>query len=82
MVGIGYDKDLHIESMSWKGSVKADRWGESQEPEFYLCNKYVRSSGEMALFNSFYGRTKAFQTVEKVDGQREIRSSSVSDSYA
>lgn len=68
VVGIGYDKDLHIESMSWKGSVKANRWGESQEPEFYLCNKYVRSSGEMALFNSFYGRTKAFQTVEKVDG--------------
>lgn len=62
VVGIGYDKDIHIESMSWKGTVSSTRWG-NQQPEFYLVNKFCRSTGEMVLYNSFYGSTKKFQTI-------------------
>lgn len=69
VIGMGYDKDLYIESMSWKGTVSSPRWGDSQKPEFYLVNKFCRSTGEMVLYNSFYGSTKKFQTIEKVNGE-------------
>ncbi len=67
VVGLGYDKDIHIESMSWKGTVSSTRWG-NQQPEFYLANKFCRSTDEMVLYNSFYGRTKKFQTIESNEG--------------
>ena len=68
VIGMDYDKGLYIESMSWKGYVSSPRWGEAQKPEFYLVNKFCRAAGEMVLYNSFYGSTKKFQTIEKVDG--------------
>ena len=67
VVGMGYDKDLHIEPMSWKGYISSPRFGADQKPEFYLVNKFCRSTGEMALYNSFYGKTKKFQTIEYVN---------------
>lgn len=69
VIGMGYDKDLYIESMSWKGTVSSPRWGDSEKPEFYLVNKFCRANGEMVLYNSFYGSTKKFQTIEKVNGE-------------
>ena len=71
VVGMGYDKDLHIESMSWKGTVTSTRWG-NQQPEFYLVNKFCRSTGEMVLYNSYYGRTKKFQTIESNNGAYDV----------
>ena len=68
VVGLGYDKDLHIESMSWKGYISSPRFSADQKPEFYLVNKFCRSNGEMALYNSFYGTAKKFQTIEYVNG--------------
>ena len=67
VVGMGYDKDLHIESMSWKGYISSPRFGADQKPEFYLVNKFCRSNGEMVLYNSFYGTAKKFQTIEYVN---------------
>lgn len=68
VVGIDKDKKLWIESMTWKGVVTADRWN-GGSAEIILANKFARSSGEMTLYNSFYGRTKKFQTIEQVDGE-------------
>lgn len=64
VVGIDYDKKLWIESMSWKGTVRADRWGASQAPEIIQVNKFCRAAGEMTLYNSFYGKDKKFQTID------------------
>ena len=64
MVGIDVDKKLWIESMSWKGYVSSGRWGAGQKHEIIQVNKYCRASGEITLYNSFYGRDKKFQTIE------------------
>lgn len=68
VVGIDVDKRIWLESMAWKGTVRADRWGDAQKPEIILVNKYCRAAGEMTLYNSYYGRDKKFQTIEQVDG--------------
>ncbi len=64
VVGIDVDKKLWIESMSWKGYVSSGRWGAGQKHEIIQVNKYCRASGEITLYNSFYGRDKKFQTIE------------------
>ena len=64
VVGIDANKKLWIESMSWKGYVSSDRWGAGQRHEIIQANKYCRASGEITLYNSFYGRNKKFQTIE------------------
>lgn len=69
VVGIDTDKKLWIESMSWKGTVESARWGSEQRPEIIQVNKFCRASGEMTLYNSFYGRTKAFKTIENQGGK-------------
>ena len=68
VVGIDSDKKLWIESMSWKGYVSSSKWGDGQKHEIIQVNKYCRASGEMTLYNSFYGKDKKFQTIEEVDG--------------
>ena len=72
VVGIDVDKKLWIESMSWKGYVSSDRWGDGQRHEIIQVNKYCRAAGEMTLYNSFYGRNKKFQTIEQVDGSWSV----------
>ena len=67
VVGIDADKTLHIESMKWRGYAKSATWGDAQH-EFYLANKFCRSTGEMVLYNSYYGNTKKFQTIEEDNG--------------
>ena len=64
VVGIDKNKKLWIESMSWKGYVSSDRWGAGQRHEIMQVNKYCRVSGEITLYNSYYGRDKKFQTIE------------------
>ena len=64
VVGIDANKKLWIESMSWKGYVSSNRWGAGQRHEIIQANKYCRASGEITLYNSFYGRNKKFQTIE------------------
>ena len=68
VVGMGYDKDVHIEAMKWKGTLQSPRWGEGNGTEFQLVNKYCRATGEVVLYNSFYGNTKKFQTIEETNG--------------
>lgn len=72
-VGIDTDKKLWIGEMSWKGTVKSDKW--TSPSEFFQVNKYCNYGGEMALFNSYYNKTKPFQTVEtyQEDGQTRYR---------
>ncbi len=68
VVGIDCDKQLWIESMSWKGTVSSEHWG-AESTEIVQVNKFCRASGELTLYNSFYGRDKAFKTIEQVDGK-------------
>lgn len=72
-VGIDTDKKLWIGEMSWKGTVKSDKW--TSPSEFFQVNKYCNYGNEMALFNSYYNKTKPFQTVEtyQEDGQTRYR---------
>ena len=56
VVGIDANKKMWIESMSWKGYVSSDRWGTGQRHEIIQANKYCRASGEITLYNSFYGK--------------------------
>ena len=64
VVGLDENKKLYIESMTWKGTVMSERWGDGQKPEIIQVNKFCRAAGEMTLYNSFYGRTKKFKTVD------------------
>ena len=70
VVGIDANKKLWIESMSWEGYVSSDRWGAGRRHEIIQVNKYCRASGEIALYNSFYGRNKKFQTIEAAADNR------------
>lgn len=72
-VGIDTDKKLWVGEMSWKGTVKSDKW--TSPSEFFQVNKYCNYGNEMALFNSYYNKTKPFQTVEtyQEDGQTRYR---------
>ena len=70
VAGIDENKKLYIEPMSWSGYVSSPRWGDGVKHYFDLINKFCRSNtelsgaGQMAMYNSYYGRNKTFITAE------------------
>lgn len=64
VIGIDVDKMLHIGNLYYRGYVKNDKIG---SPEIYQINKVVRD-GEIGLYNSFYGDSKAFRPVNQGTG--------------
>ena len=60
VIAVDTSKKLYIETMHFKGYVINDKIG---QPEIYQTNKVVRNN-EIGLYNSFYGRTKAFMPVD------------------
>lgn len=61
IIGIDVDKMMHVGHLYFRGYVKHDKIG---SPEIYQVNKVVRS-GEIGLYNSFYGKTKTFRPVDQ-----------------
>ena len=70
VVGIDANKKVYVESMGWKGYVSSPRWGADVKKDFANANKYCRShtsfccTGQMVMYNSYYGKNKKFQTVD------------------
>ena len=60
VIAVDESKNLFIETMHFKGYVINDKIG---SPEIYQTNKVVRNN-EIALYNHFYGRSKAFMPVD------------------
>ena len=61
VIAVDASKNLYIESMNYKGYAINDKIG---SPEIIQANKIVRDN-EIALYNSFYGRTKAFMPADQ-----------------
>ena len=60
VIAVDESKNLFIETMNYKGYAINDKIG---SPEIYQTNKVVRNN-EIALYNHFYGRSKAFMPVD------------------
>ena len=60
VIAVDEAKNLFIETMHFKGYAINDKIG---SPEIYQTNKVVRNN-EIALYNHFYGRSKAFMPVD------------------
>lgn len=61
VIGIDVDKMLHVGHLYYRGYIKHDKIG---SPEIYQVNKVVRS-GEIGMYNSFYGKNKTFRPVDQ-----------------
>lgn len=61
VIAVDASKNLYIESMNYKGYAINEKIG---SPEIIQANKIVRDN-EIALYNSFYGRTKAFMPADQ-----------------
>ena len=61
VIAVDASKNLYIESMNYKGYAISEKIG---SPEIIQANKIVRDN-EIALYNSFYGRTKAFMPADQ-----------------
>lgn len=71
IIGVDKDKKVWIESMSWDGIVSSSKWG-AETNEFSKTNNFCRATGEMVLYNSYYGKNKAFKTIGEVNGKYEL----------
>lgn len=60
IVGLDKDKKLWLKPMGWKGTIKSDKLDAT---EFTQVNRVVHD-GQMCMYNSYFGRDKAFQPVE------------------
>lgn len=61
IIGIDVDKMMHVGHLYFRGYVKNDKIG---SPEIYQVNKVVRS-GEIGMYNSFYGKNKTFRPIDQ-----------------
>lgn len=59
IVSIDNNKKLWIESMTWTGTVASSKWTSTQD--IAQVNKMC-NDGELVMFNSYYGKTRAFNT--------------------
>lgn len=64
IIGIDVNKMMHVGHIYYRGYVKHDKIG---SPEIYQVNKVVRS-GEIGMYNSFYGKNKTFRPVDQYTG--------------
>lgn len=65
IVGISVDKKVYSNNgFSWAGWATNEKIGDA---EIYQCNKAVRD-GEIGLYNSFYGTSRAFLCVDPYTG--------------
>lgn len=80
IVGIDKDKKVWLESMAWEGVVSSSKWG-AETNEFAKTNNFCRSTGEMVLYNSYYGKDKAFKTIGEVNGKYELQNGITTEVY-
>ena len=69
VIAVDASKNLYIESMNYKGYVINDKIG---TPEIIQVNKIVRDN-EIALYNSFYGSSKAFMPADQYKDDSNVK---------